>query len=278
MPVVAMLHPGRMGAALAAQARRSGTQVLWCSADRSAATSRRAEAAGLTALPRLADVLAAADIVMSVCPPEFAEDVAADVAGHGYQGIFVEANAISPQRCLRIGERLTQAGATVVDGGIIGPPPRAGVAARLYVAGRQRSLDVVAGIFHDSDVKVVAVRDEVGAASALKMAFAGYNKISLVLSAVSHALAARHQVTEQLMAEAERLRPAPLARPDSLPGMAASAWRWAPEMHEIADALDAAGLPSDLARAAASVLAHWQSDKDSWELSVADVLARLDGP
>lgn len=275
MPVVAMLHPGQMGAALAAQARRTGTRVLWCPAGRGAATAERAEAAGLTALPELGDVLAAAEIVLSVCPPEFAEDVAASVAGHRYAGIFVEANAISPARCARIAERLAPAGGTVIDGSVIGPPPRDGATARVYLSGERRALDAVEAIFHDTDAEVVRLGDEIGAASALKMAFAGFNKISHVLAAVSHALAARHQVTGQLIAEAERITRAPLARPGSFPGTAARAWRWIPEMHEIADTLTAAGLPPDLARAAASVLAHWETDKDSWDLSVEEVLARL---
>jgi 3-hydroxyisobutyrate dehydrogenase-like beta-hydroxyacid dehydrogenase len=275
MPVVAMLHPGQMGAALAAQARRAGARVLWCPAGRSAATAERAQAAGLTAVPELGEVLAAAEIVLSVCPPEFAEEVATHVADHGYGGIFVEANAISPRRCRRLAELLASAGAAVVDGSIIGPPPRDGATARVYLAGEHSSVGAVEAIFHDTDAEVVTLGDDIGAASALKMAFAGFNKISHVLSAVSHALAARHQVTEQLIAEAERLTHAPLARPGSLPGTAARAWRWVPEMDEIADTLSAAGLPPDMARAAASVLAHWEADKDAWELSVEDVLARL---
>jgi len=277
MPVVAMLHPGQMGAALATQARRTGARVLWCPTGRSAATVERAEAAGLTALPELGDVLAAAQIVLSVCPPEFAEDVATRVAGHGYQGIFVEANAISPRRSQRIAERLAAVGVTVVDGSVIGPPPRDGATARVYLAGEGRWVGAVDAIFHGTDAEVVTLGDEIGAASALKMAFAGFNKISHVLSAISHALAARHQVTEQLLAEAERITHAPLARPGSLPATAARAWRWGPEMHEIADTLAAAGLPADMARAAASVLAYWEADKDAEQLSVEDVLARLGG-
>jgi 3-hydroxyisobutyrate dehydrogenase-like beta-hydroxyacid dehydrogenase len=278
MAVVAMLHPGQMGAALAAQARRTGAHVVWCPDGRSAATARRAEVAGLTALPRLSEVLAAAEIVLSVCPPEFAEDIATEVAALGYRRIFVEANAISPRRCLRIAERLTRAGATVVDGSLIGPPPHDGAIVRFYLAGSNGPMDEVQAIFHGTDVEVMTLDDEVGAASGLKMAFAGFSKLGLVLSAVSHALAAQYQVTGQLIAEAERMARSPLAHPAALPRMAASAWRWIPEMHEIADTLAAGGLPPDLARAAASVLAHWEADKDSRELSVADVLARLAAP
>ncbi|HEX6471916.1 MAG TPA: DUF1932 domain-containing protein [Streptosporangiaceae bacterium] len=277
MPVIAMLHPGQMGAALAAQARRSGAHVLWCPAGRSEATARRAEAAGLAAVPDLRELLDAAEIVLSVCPPEFAEDVAARVAAHGYRGVFVEANAISPRRSLDIAARLEPAGGSVVDGGIIGPPPRDGATARLYLAGQPAAVDAVQAIFHDTDAQTVTLGEEIGAASALKAAFAHFNKISNVLSAVSHALAARHGVTDHLLAEAGLINRSPLLRPGSLPGVAARAWRWAPEMDEIADTLAAAGLPADLARGAATVLGHWRADKDSWDLSVDDVLARLDG-
>lgn len=286
-----MLHPGQMGAALAVQARRNRARVLWCPAGRSPATAGRAGAADLTAVSDLGELLAAADIVLSVCPPKFAADVAAQVASHGYRGIFVEANAISPERSVRIAEIVAAVGAQVVDGAIIGPPPGDGSAARVYLSGaadgvsdgesdgtddgRDDAVERVAAVFRGTDAEPVVVAGGLGAASALKMSFAAFNKAGLVLAAVSHALAARHQVTGHLIAEAERLTRSPLARPDALPGLAARAWRWVPEMHEIAETLDAAGLPPDLAHAAAAVLAHWRADKDSWDLPVDEVLARL---
>ncbi|MGL5810767.1 MAG: NAD(P)-binding domain-containing protein, partial [Nocardioides sp.] len=106
-PAVAVLHPGRMGAAVAAQLRRGGVRVLWCSVGRSAATARRAEEAGFEPVGSLAEVVAVADIVLSICPPEFAEDLATSVAGHGFGGLYVEANAISPGRCVRMAGLLT---------------------------------------------------------------------------------------------------------------------------------------------------------------------------
>jgi 3-hydroxyisobutyrate dehydrogenase-like beta-hydroxyacid dehydrogenase len=278
MAVVAMLHPGQMGAALAAQARLNGVRMLWCPHERSEATARRAEAAGLTAETDLQTLLDSAEIVLSVCPPEFAADLASQVADHGYRGIFVEANAISPQRSVRIAERLSGVGARVVDGAVIGPPPRDGAAAtRLYLAGGPAAVETVAALFRGTAAEPVTLPGGLGAASALKMSFAAYNKASLVLAAVSHALAARHQVTDHLTREAERLVGSPLARPESLPGMAAKAWRWEPEMREIADTLDGDDLPPDFALAAAAVLARWQADKDTWDLSVDEVLARLGG-
>ncbi|MGH3924232.1 MAG: hypothetical protein ACRDTT_15445 [Pseudonocardiaceae bacterium] len=50
---------------------------------------------------------------LSICPPaavEEAEEIATTVAGIGYRGIYVEANAISPTRMHRIAPRFTIAG------------------------------------------------------------------------------------------------------------------------------------------------------------------------
>ena len=41
---IAVLHPGEMGAGVAAQLVSAGHRVLWCSAGRSAATRKRAAA------------------------------------------------------------------------------------------------------------------------------------------------------------------------------------------------------------------------------------------
>ncbi|WP_262391885.1 DUF1932 domain-containing protein [Nocardiopsis sp. CNR-923] len=84
------------------------------------------------------------------------------------------------------------------------------------------------------------------------MAYGSYQKAACALAAVAQALADAHGVSEQLTSEARRLAKSPLATPDHLSGVAAKAWRWAPEMREVADTLAATGLPGDLARAAAS--------------------------
>jgi uncharacterized protein DUF1932 len=66
-----------------------------------------------------------------------------------------------------------------------------------------------------------------------------------------------------------------LANRDYLPNVAARAWRWAPEMHEVADTLRAQQLPSDLALAAAAVLKGWSDDSPVPEGSPTAVLRRL---
>lgn len=277
-PTVGVLHPGQMGAAVAAAVARRH-DVLWCAAGRSPATARRAASAGLRAVPDLATLLAQSDIVLSICPPEVAERTAEQVSevASGFTGVLVEANAVAPGRVERIAGRLRRQGVRVVDGSIIGPPPTDGRTARLYLAGDPGDVRLVQGIVADSPVHAVDLGPALGAASALKMAFGGYQKASRTLAAVAHALADRHGVGAELLVEAGRMPSAVLADRDYIPSVAARAWRWAPEMREVADALAAEGLPTDLAQAAAAVLARWEPDRDGWDLSVDEALGRLGG-
>ncbi|KAA8938822.1 DUF1932 domain-containing protein, partial [Mycobacterium sp.] len=160
----------------------------------------------------------------------------------GYRGIYVEANAISPDRARRIAALLP--GAQVVDGAIIGPPPSHPGSTRLYVSG---DTGQVPELFDGTALDVVRLAGGIGQASALKMAYASYQKASRVLAAVAHALAGAHGVDDYLRHEADLLRSFPLADVDQFPEVAAKAWRWAPEMLDVAEALNAAALPTGLA-------------------------------
>src|SRR3954452_2580289 len=257
MATVGLLHPGAMGATIGRAVRG---EVLWCPEGRSAATRKRAEGWEGVALEELP---ARADVVLSVCPPAAAEDVARSVAGFG--GVFADANAISPMRAGRLGEPF---GARFVDGGIVGG---AGGPVRLYLCG-ERAAEVAA--LFGGDVEPVDLGPELGRASTLKLAFAHYQKGSRARPAASHALAAGHGLSEHLLAEGRRISVAALARPGELSSVAARAWRWGPEMLEIADTLEAAGLPGELARGAAAAFARWAEDKDT-ELDLDTVLAHL---
>jgi 3-hydroxyisobutyrate dehydrogenase-like beta-hydroxyacid dehydrogenase len=273
---IGVLHPGEMGAAVGAEARRAGARVLWCPTGRSQATHERARRAGLEPVAELPKLLASVDIVLSICPPTVAQQVAIQVAQHGYRGLYVEANATSPQRCIRIAERFAKSGANVLDAAIFGPPPRAGESsAGLYLAGRRTDVETVADLFAGTAVEPIRLDGDVGAASALRMAYSGYQKSARVLAALAHALAARHGVSKHLIAEARHDGTSPLAEPDQLRSIAPLAWRWTPELHEIADALDGDELPTDLALGVASILFRWHDDKDNWNLSLETVLARL---
>jgi Domain of unknown function (DUF1932) len=268
--VVTLLHPGSMGAAVGAQASRNGVTVRWVAAGRSVATRRRATEAGLDECPDLATALQDCDIVLSICPPAYAEDVARSVAG--YAGVYLDANAISPARVQRLAGLLP--GAVVVDGGIIGGPPTTPGTTRLYVSGNS---EPIPALFADTALDVVTLPGEVGQASALKLAYASYQKASRVLAAIAHALAREHDVEDQLVREAELLHSRPLADLDVFCAAAARAWRWAPEMREVNDALQAAGLPGGMALGAADALGRWTSVKDRDDLDVDEVLGLLAG-
>lgn len=265
-----LLHPGRMGSAIAAQLIAGGHRVLWCPVGRSAGSARRASQAGLVAVDSVGELLAGSAVVFSVCPPAAAEDVADQVAGYG--GIFVEANAISPHRMIAIGERL---GGTVVDGSIIGPPPSSTARARVYLSGSGDAVGVVHGLLAGSNAEPVSLGDRVGRASALKMAFGSFQKTSRALAAVSHAIADDYGVSEQLLKEATELGDNALMEPDYLPSAAARAWRWAPEMVEVAETARALGLPDALATGSAEVMARWAADQDDFDIDLPTTLRHL---
>jgi 3-hydroxyisobutyrate dehydrogenase-like beta-hydroxyacid dehydrogenase len=223
---VGLLFPGEMGAAVGNAVRGD---VLWASDGRSEATRRRA--AAFTDVGSVSELVRASDVVLSVCPPAIAEEVAEQVFALGFDGIFVEANAISPERMRRI----AKLGPRVLDGSII-----AATGINLYLAGDEAP--AVAELFDGGEIRAIDLGADVGA-SALKMAFGGWNKIGIALTAQAHAIAQAYGVTEWLQVEGV---PA-----DRLQRVADRAWRWAPEMDEIAEVCAELGLSEAIPRAAA---------------------------
>jgi 3-hydroxyisobutyrate dehydrogenase-like beta-hydroxyacid dehydrogenase len=225
--IVGLLFPGEMGAAVG---NAVGGEVLWASEGRSEATRRRA--AGFRDVGSVDELVRSSEVVLSICPPAIAEDVARQVFDLGFDGVYVEANAISPDRMRRI----AALGPDVVDGSII--------AARgidLYLAGDDA--ERVAELFDGGGVRAIALEAPVGAASALKMAFGGWNKIGIALTAQAHAIARAYGVAEQLAAEG--------VPEDRLERVADRAWRWAPEMEEVADLCRELDLSAAIPRGAA---------------------------
>ena len=273
--IIGLLHPGNMGAAVGAQLVAAGHRVSWCPAGRSAASARRATAAGLHTVGSVAEMLAGSEVVFSICPPANAEELAGEIADHGFAGIFVESNAINPARMGRIADRLHAAGARVVDGAIIGPPPSADRSARLYLSGPPAAVEVVYHLLAGGQAEPRRVDDRIGSASALKMAYGCFQKASRALAAVSHALADDYGVAEHLLAEADTLGANALADRRHVSSVAARAWRWEPEMVEAADSFRAARLPDALALGAAAVFHRWAPDKDDWDIDPETALTHL---
>jgi 3-hydroxyisobutyrate dehydrogenase-like beta-hydroxyacid dehydrogenase len=267
-----------MGAAIAGQA--NADSILWYPAGRSDRTRERAHNAGLIAVDDLHILLTQADVILSICPPgKAAQDTAELVAAGHYRGLFVDANAISPPRMTRIADHLRAAGARVIDASIIGHPPGPLVQSTLYLVGDPDDLTVVTEIFQNSQLTPTPLPGPIGTASGLKCAFSTYQKAAHTLAALAHALAAHHQVDAQLLTEAiDRAPGSPLAQPQRLTQGAAKAWRWEPEFGEIADALNDAHLPPDIAHAAGQVISRWDALKDDTGTTIPAVLDRLREP
>jgi 3-hydroxyisobutyrate dehydrogenase-like beta-hydroxyacid dehydrogenase len=273
---VCVLHPGEMGAEVGAAARAGGARVLWVSAGRGGATRHRAGAAGLEDAGTLQAALDESAIALSVCPPHAAVDLASSVAAAGFRGIYVDANAISPDTSRRIGSIVETAGATFVDGGIVGPPPTKPGTTRLYLSGSKSA--AVAALFAGSPLGAVVLDAPVGAASALKACYAGWTKGAATLLLSVRALARREGVEAALAEEWKISQPNLFAQVDRAVLQSRKGWRWIAEMEEIGATFDRAGLPDGYALAAAEVCRRLEAFKDARGLTIEDVVGALLAP
>jgi 3-hydroxyisobutyrate dehydrogenase-like beta-hydroxyacid dehydrogenase len=259
---VGLLHPGEMGSAVGATLVGGRARVLWASEGRSAATRARASGIGLEDAGTLAAVLKASRVIVSVAPPHGAVDLARAVAALGFRGIYVDANAVAPETARQIGTIVEAAGARFVDGGIIGPATRKPGAARIYLSGS--AAPDVSGLFGTGPVDAIVVDGPAGAASALKMAYAGWSKGSNALLASIRAFAAAEGVDSALLAEWKISMPEVPARSErAVVENARKAWRFVGEMDEIARAFAAAGLPTGFHEAAHDVYERLAVYKDA---------------
>ncbi|MFF2517884.1 DUF1932 domain-containing protein [Streptomyces sp. NPDC058086] len=275
---VGILHPGSMGAAVAACAAANAARVLWCTEGRSPASAARAEQFGLEPVATLPELLDQADTVISLCPPAAAEELAAEVASHGFGGWYVDANAINPERMRRIEDLLTPHAKAVIDGGVVGSPPIGSKTPTLYLSGPAAAAERVEALFTSTAVRTKTLGSEIGQASALKLAYASFQKTSRVLVALATGLAREHGVDQELITIAAQRSDSYLSETEYIAKTAARAWRWGPELEEAADSLEAAGLPPEMLRAAAATLARWDDAKDDGELTLTDALNRLAQP
>ena len=259
---IGLLHPGDMGSMVGASARANGLRVLWASEGRSPQTLERAAAAGLEDMKGLAPVVAASQVILSVCPPHAAVDLAREVAAQGFSGIYVDGNAVSPQTGREIGRIVEKGGATFVDGGIIGPPPRKPGTTRLYLSGEQAG--AIARLFEPGPLQAIAIDGGPGAASALKMAYAAYTKGTSALLIAIRALAMQAGVDKALLDEWGLSQPGVAARSESAArDNARKSWRFTGEMAEIAATLESVDLPGGFFHAAGEIYERLAKYKDA---------------
>jgi 3-hydroxyisobutyrate dehydrogenase-like beta-hydroxyacid dehydrogenase len=251
MATVGLLHPGEMGAAVGGALVSVGHEVLWDPAGRSRASTGRALAAGLTGV-KFDQLIAKSSVILSICPPHAALDVARQVAASGYTGVYVDANAISVATAAQVSAVVTAVGATYVDGGIIGPPPEVAGRTRLYLSSPDASQ--VRLLFNRSRVDARIAEGPRYAASSVKLAYSAWTKGSLALLLAARALARASGVEDTLLTEWSLSQKA-LGQQSERAAAAAAAkgWRWVAEMEEIAASMADAGLPPGFHEAAAEI-------------------------
>jgi 3-hydroxyisobutyrate dehydrogenase-like beta-hydroxyacid dehydrogenase len=273
---IGVLHPGAMGASVAAALRRGGADVVVALEGRSAASRARASAAGVRDVGSVPALAAAAHLVVSICPPAAAEAVAATVLDAGFGGTYVDANAVSPATAQRLARRCTAAGCDFVDGDVIGGPVAAGSGTAIYLSGGAAAR--VAALFTPGDPAVFVLGEDPTLASTLKMCYAAWTKGSAALLLAIAAVARRAGVEDALWHEWDRSQPGLAARLDGVArANAPKAWRFEGEMDEIAATFAAAGLPGGFGEAAAAVyraLAPFKDVADPAAGPVIDALAR----
>ncbi|MGO4126069.1 DUF1932 domain-containing protein [Inquilinus sp. YAF38] len=244
-PTIAVIAPGAMGSGIARRLADSGATVPTLLDGRSAATVARAKAAGMQAADEAA--VAAADIILSIVPPgeakTLAERLAPALRAAARKPVYVDCNAVNVETVQAIAAIVAPTGAGFADGGIIGGPPVPGTAGPvLYLAGPEAAR---LGVLGDLGLRIHVLDGPVGAASALKMSYAGITKGLTGLAAAMILGASRNGAAPALHAELAASQPQLLARFEKgLPDMYAKAYRWVAEMREIADFLG----PDDPAR------------------------------
>lgn len=274
MTSIGILHPGQMGISVAAACIESGHQAFWCPQGRSDASRVRAEAHGLLACDDLQVCTDTCDMLISVCPPSAAIAQAEAVAATGFDGIYVDANAVSPQSAEAIAVIFSQTDVRLVDAGIIGPPAHQPQTTRLYLSGEDAP--GVLACFSGSKLEAIDLQAGVGAASALKMAYAGWTKGSGALLLSMYSVASSYGVEQALDAEWQLSLPQlPQRLRRTAEQNAPKAWRFVGEMHEIGKTLEQAGLPPEWFVAAAETYARLQDFKNAEDVSLADVMQAL---
>ncbi len=261
---IGFLHPGLMGETLVANCSES---TLWVSAGRSDETRQRATAHGMTELASLGELAERADAIVSICPPGAAVDVATEVSAAGFSGLYIDANAISPATARTIASLFDD----FVDASVIGPPAVSPGTTRLYLSGPPAA--EVAAWYTGSALDTRVIGQEIGAASALKMAYASWTKIGSAMNLAIRALAVREGVDDALVDEWNISQPGMVERSDRVAtGVSPKAWRFTGEMEQIANSFADAGLPRGFADAAHEIYADLAGFKGTSGTTLAQVV------
>jgi len=254
---VGVMSPGDMGQAVAAQIKSKGLRVVAALDGRSERSRALARAAGLEDVGTLERMVAECDVILSIMNPAAAEDFAGTaamaIAQSARKPLFVDCNAVSPATVQAMAREIAAAGGTLVDGGIIGPPPRGTAKPRLYVSGQDAARLTA---LETPQLIVRVVGERVGEASALKMCYGAMTKGATAL-ALELLIAARHLGVEEAL-ERELLdtrREVYEWIIGALPVMPPKAYRWVPEMEQEAATFAEIGMTPRILQGAADMYA-----------------------
>jgi putative dehydrogenase len=238
-PTVAILGAGEMGAAVGRRLLQNGAHVRTSLRGRGPASAVRAQQAGVEITDDDAELLRDADFVLSIVPPgvavQVAERVKAGLAAAGGSPIFADCNAVAPATARIIEDVMAGSGCRYVDAGIIGGPPpieQTTPGPRFYASGPSAREFARLGAF---GLDIAVLDGPIGAASALKLSYAGLTKGIIALGTAMVGAAERAGLAEALRLELARTQPQILARLGrQIPGAFPKAYRWVAEMQEIA--------------------------------------------
>ena len=252
---IGIISPGVMGAAVGRVLVENGCHVVTCLTGRSDITRERAEKAGMVGLADIDAVVAASDMILAILPPAdallLARVVAAAMNLTRFTPVYVDCNAVSPATTREIARLMQEAGAPFIDAGIIGGPPSGDYAPRFYCSGPET------GPLMALDGMGIEVKDagpEIGAASGVKMCYAGLTKGTLTLHTAVLVAAERLGLRDILWREFEASQPKVAEKmAENVPFLPADSARWVGEMEEIAATFEQAGLPAGFHAAAADI-------------------------
>ena len=254
---VAILSPGDMGSNVGRALRENGLEVITCLTERSPRTRELSEIAGITDVPDFAEMVARADIVLSVLVPERSVDVARQVAAviqeSGKPLPFADCNPVAPAVAQHMAVIIENAGGKYIDGGIIGGPPGRGEPPRFYASGPH---EAIMGQLDGRGISVPLMGGDVGRASAIKMCYASLSKGAAALNASALISAMNLGIYDEFIAEMESSQQAVLRNMQGVNGLGAKAFRWIDEMEQISATFGAAGATPFLHKGAADVFRH----------------------
>ncbi len=278
MAVIAIIAQGMMGSGVGRRLHENGAQVRTLLSGRSASSAERARAAGMAAAVDEKALLSGADFFLSILPPGEAEPLARrlapTLAALPRKPVYLDCNAVSPQSATRIGEIVAPTGAHFVDAGIIGGPPRPGYSPTIYASGPTASQTAV---LCDWGIDWRVIDGPIGAASALKMSYAGITKGTTAIASAMLLGAARFGCGEALIAELTESQPEMLERMRSgIPRMYDKAYRWVAEMEEISDFLEQNPASRDIYAAIARLYDHLATAYDDKQPGPDNAVKALD--